>query len=272
MKRLSICFPAAAVLFVLLAAGCSQPRCGSSKCVPNTLCESERAEGWQLLWDGSTTANWMGAKGGEFPSHGWIIDGGVLTVIPKKGLDDATWVAYGLPVSRKGEKGGGGDIVTKEKYRDFEFKVDFRLTEGANSGIKYFYDETINNGTTLEYQILHPEHRDWNFGRDGNRRVGALYDMMPSPKALEVAKPAGEWNTARLVSKGSHVEHWLNGVKVLEYERGGAEFMEAFRKSKYADTKTNLNGRWGLTPEGRILLQDHGDSTVNFRNIKIRKL
>ena len=162
--------------------------------------------------------------------------------------------------------------MTKEKYRDFEFKVDFRLTEGANSGIKYFYDEKVNGGTTLEYQVLHPKHGDWNHGRGGNRRVAALYDMMPSPRALDVAKPAGEWNSARIISIGSHVEHWLNGVKVLEYERGGAEFMEAFRKSKYADPKTNLNGRWGLTPEGRILLQDHGDSTVSFRNIKIRKL
>ena len=255
-----------------LAGCCSSSKCCCRSAAPNTLSEAEKADGWQLLWDGSTTANWIGAKGGEFPSHGWIIDGGVLTVIPKKGLDDAKWAEYGLPASRKGELGGGGDIVTKEKYRDFEFKVDFRLTEGANSGIKYFYDENVNGGTTLEYQVLHPGHRDWNFGRDGNRRVGALYDMMPSPKALEVVKPAGEWNTARLVSRGPHVEHWLNGVKVLEYERGGAEFMEAFKKSKYADSKINLNGKWGLTPEGRVLLQDHGDSTVSFRNIKIKRL
>ena len=254
-----------------LAGGCAQiPRDRSP--ADNTLSESEKAGGWRLLWDGSTSANWMKAGGGQFPSHGWIMDGGVLTVIPRNGLDDAKWAAYGLPESRRGEKGGGGDIVTKEKFRDFEFVADFRLTEGANSGIKYFYDEKVNNGTTLEYQVLHPKHRDWNFGRDGNRRVAALYDMMPAPKALDVVKPAGEWNTARIVSKGSHVEHWLNGIKVLEYERGGEAFMDAFGKSKYADPKTNKNGKWGLTPEGRILLQDHSDSTVSYRNIKIRKL
>ncbi len=271
MKTQLSCLVAVAVS-ASLVSGCSAFKCCCRSAAPNTLNDAEKADGWQLLWDGSTTANWIGAKGGEFPSHGWIIDGGVLTVIPRKGLEDAKWAEYGLPESRKGELGGGGDIVTKENYRDFDFRVDFRLTEGANSGIKYFYDETLNNGTTLEYQVLHPGHRDWNFGRDGNRRVGALYDMIPSPKALEVVKPAGEWNTARLVSKGTHVEHWLNGVKVLEYERGGAEFMEAFKKSKYADPKTNLNGKWGLTPEGRILLQDHGDSTVSYRNIKIKKL
>ena len=236
----------------------------------NTLSAAEKAAGWRLLWDGATTNGWMKAGGKEFPKSGWIMDGGVLTVVPAKGLDDARWEALGLPASRKGEKGGGGDIVTSEKFKDFELSVDFRLTEGANSGIKYFYDEKINNGTTLEYQLLHPKHGDWNCGRDGNRRVAALYDMMPAPAATEVVKGAGEWNTARLVSVGTHVEHWLNGVKVLEYERGGEAFMAAFAKSKYADKNTNKNGRWGLTEEGRILLQDHRDSTVSFRNIKIR--
>ena len=263
---------AALAAFSAGCAGVSAERGCCCAVAQNTLTDAEKAAGWRLLWDGSTAEGWKGARSDAFPSHGWIMDGGVLTVVPRQGLDDAKWSEYGLPESRKGEKGGGGDIVTKEKFRDFEFKVDFRLTQGANSGIKYFFDETLNNGTTLEFQILHPGHRDWNFGRDGNRRIGALYDMLPAPKAIGAAKPAGEWNTAMLVSKGNHVEHWLNGVKVLEYERGGAQFMDAFGKSKYADPKTNLNGKWGLTPEGRILLQDHADSTVSFRNIKIRKL
>jgi hypothetical protein len=101
--------------------------------------------------------------------------------------------------------------------------------------------------------------------------VAALYDMLPS-NADKYLKPLGEWNTAMIVSKGMHVEHWLNGVKVLEFERGGKAFMDAFAKSKYAAPKVNQNGKWGLTREGRIHIQDHGDSTVSYRNIKIKEL
>ena len=161
--------------------------------------------------------------------------------------------------------------VTVKKFRDFIFKCDFKLTKAANSGIKYFYDETINGKTTLEYQILDGAHPDATKGRDGNRRVAALYDMLPS-NADKYLKPLGEWNTAMIVSKGMHVEHWLNGVKVLEFERGGKAFMDAFAKSKYIAPKVNQNGKWGLTREGRIHIQDHGDSTVSYRNIKIKEL
>ena len=255
----------------LVAVAVVSVSCVSTKTAgPNTLSEEEKADGWRLLWDGRTGEGWVGEKEKfqRFPQKGWEMKDGVLTVFPcvrrnSQGRNER------IPPAEN--KGGGGSIVTVRKYRDFAFKCDFRLTHAANSGIKYFYDETINNGTTLEYQILDLANPDAKNGVDGNRSIASLYDMMPA-KADHLLKPLGEWNTAMIVSKGSHVEHWLNGVKVLEYERGGAAFMEAFRKSKYTGKDFDTNGKWGLTPEGRIQLQDHGDATVSYRSIKIKEL
>ena len=244
---------------------------GCVSVAPNTLSEAERQEGWELLWDGKTTDGWVGVKDGckTFPKSSWVIADGVLTVYPVKGTEAKPWTK--APSAEVWAQ-AGGDIVTTRTFRDFVFKVDFRLTPAANSGFKYFYNENENNGTTLEYQMLDKGHADWGKGRDGNRRVASLYDLLPA-NADRYLKPVGEWNTAMVVSKGSHVEHWLNGVKVLEYERGGKAFMDAFNRSKYADKSYfNLNGKWGLAPTGRLLLQDHTDSTVSFRNIKVREL
>ncbi len=243
----------------------------TKEAAPNTLTECEKADGWELLWDGKTTKGWVGVKDGckSFPKASWVIDNGVLTVYPVKGTEAKPWTK--APTKEVWAQ-AGGDIVTERKFKDFAFKVDFRLTPAANSGIKYFYNENENNGTTLEYQMLDKGHADWGKGRDGNRRVASLYDMMPA-NADKYLKPIGEWNTAEVISKGTHVEHWLNGVKVLEYERGGKAYMEAFKLSKYADTSYfNKNGKWGLAPTGRLLLQDHTDSTVSFRNIKVKEL
>jgi len=252
----------AAVAFV----GCSTT---PPPAAPNTLTEAEKLQGWHLAWDGETLDGWVGVKKGckAPPDKGWIIEDGVLTVLPCKRINaQGKW--EDLPADQA-KLGGGGDIVTAAKFTDFVFKVDFKLTRAANSGIKYYYDETLNGGTTLEFQLLDGEHPDAKLGVDGNRRIGSLYDMMPA-HADRYAKPVGEWNTAMLVSKGGHIEHWLNGHKVLEYERGGEAFMTAFKKSKYV--KSNQNGKWGLTPSGRILLQDHHDSKVSFRNIKFKRL
>ena len=268
-------------LAAVLVAGCATttPDCGCSPCTcnpcacaaaPNTLTAAEKAEGWQLLWDGKTGAGWVGESENfaAFPKKGWEMKDGVLTVLPRSRITpEGKWEK--LPADQC--RGGGGSIVTVKKFRDFIFKCDFKLTKAANSGIKYFYDETINGKTTLEYQILDGAHPDATKGIDGNRRVAALYDMLPS-NADKYLKPLGEWNTAMIVSKGMHVEHWLNGVKVLEFERGGKAFMDAFAKSKYIAPKINQNGKWGLTREGRIHIQDHGDSTVSYRNIKIKEL
>ena len=235
----------------------------------NELYAAEKAAGWKLLWDGKTLNGWVGVRKGckAPPDKGWKIENGVLTVLPCKGIKDGKWVD--LP-KEQAKLGGGGDIVTEKEYRDFVFQLDFRLTKAANSGIKYFYRPDWNKGTCEEYQVLDGAHPDAMKGRDGNRRVASLYDLMPA-RAENIVKPLGEWNTARVVSKGTHVEHWLNGKKVLEYERGSKAFRKLVGESKYATWGTG-GIKWGELETGRILLQDHSDSTVSFRNIKILEL
>lgn len=221
----------------------------------NALTTLEQQEGWKLLWDGITTKGWKGAKLDEFPVQGWLIKNGILSVLSSGGA----------------EATAGGDIVTEESYSNFEFKVDFKLTPGANSGIKYYVDTDINKGAGssigLEYQILDDDlHPDAKLGNhEGSRTVSSLYDLIKADTNKPI-KPIGEWNTAHIISNNNHVEHWLNGVKVLEYERGDANFLKLVSESKYKKWPN-----FGTLKEGRILLQDHGDK-VSFRNIKIKSL
>lgn len=227
---------------------------------PNTLSAQEKKEGWRLLWDGKTTNGWRSARADVFPGKGWVIADGALTVSAAKGAESAN----------------GGDIITRERYNDFELTVDFKITEGANSGIKIFVQPNLdpvtgtggkaNTGSAigLEYQILDDErHPDAKLGHDGNRKQCALYDLIPVMNTPH-PNPIGEWNTARILSKGNHVEHWLNGEKVLEYERGSEAFHAAVARSKFK----NIPG-FGEWKHGHILLQDHGNR-VSFRNVKIR--
>ncbi|MBR1920805.1 MAG: DUF1080 domain-containing protein [Kiritimatiellae bacterium] len=239
----------------------------------NTLTDAEKADGWALAWDGKTFDGWLSVKSGckAAPDRGWFVKDGTLTMRPVNGIADGKW----FPLPPEDQKlGGGGDIVTAKKYRDFAFKFDFRLTDSANSGVKYFYDERLNKGTCEEYQILENGHPDSTKGRDGNRKAASLYDILPA-HADAILKGPGEWNSGMVVSKGPHVEHWLNGQKVLEYERGTAAFKASVRESKYATWGVDADGNaqdWGETAEGRILLQDHSDSTVSFCNLKIKEL
>lgn len=237
----------------------------------NTLVAKEKAEGWELLFDGRNLPadKWVGVKNGctNFPAKGWFVKDGCLTMRPLNGIHDGKW----FPLPPEDQKlGGGGDICTKKLYKDFCLKFDFRLTEAANSGVKYFFDETANKGTCEEYQVLDAAHPDSTKGRDGNRRVASLYDLLPA-NAEKVLRPLGAWNSGMIVSKGRHVEHWLNGVKVLEYERGSAAFRAAVDRSKYATWGTD-GRRWGELEKGRLLLQDHTDSTVSFCNLKVKEL
>lgn len=222
--------------------------------VPNTLSEAERAAGWRLLWDGRTSWGWRSAKGKEFPKQGWQIEDGELSVVETGG----------------GESRAGGDIVTEDAFAAFELELEFRLTAGANSGIKYYVDTGLNQGEGsaigLEYQLLDDErHPDAKAGRDGNRTIASLYDLIAAA-ADKPVNPIGEWNRARIVSRGRHVEHWLNGAKVLEFERGGDEFRRLVAISKY-----KIWPAFGEKPSGPILLQDHGNR-VSFRNLKLREL
>ena len=237
----------------------------------NTLTAQEKAEGFELLFDGKNLPadKWVGDKEKfkAFPTKGWYVKDGCLTMRPMSQIVNGKWVA--LPPEDQ-KLGGGGNIVTKKMYRDFIFKFDFRLTEAANSGIKYYYVEGKNKTSCEEYQVLDPAHPDAEKGCNGNRRVASLYDLMPA-NADKIVKRAGEWNSGMIVAKNNHIEHWLNGVKVLEYERGSKEFREAVAKSKYAKW-ADEGAHWGELPEGRLHIQDHHDSVVSYCNLKVKEL
>lgn len=219
----------------------------------NSLSENEKEERWKLLFDGKTTQGWRGAYQESFPEKGWVVEDGMLVVLPSGGAESAH----------------GGDIIAEEQYANFELTLEFKITEGANSGIKYFVVEQTpkpeGSAIGLEFQILDDKnHPDAKMGRNGNRTVGSLYDLIPAED--KIVRPVGEWNTARILVRNNHVEHWLNGNKVLEYERGSEEFKDLIAISKY-----NVHQNFGQAPKGHILLQDHGDK-VFFRNIKIREI
>lgn len=220
--------------------------------IPNKLGKDEIKEGWKLLFDGETFNGWRGVHKETFPEKGWKIENRDLIVEKADGA----------------ESGNGGDIVTEDEYSDFEFCFEFKLTEGANSGIKYFVTENYNSKKSaigLEYQILDDKnHPDAVKGVNGNRTMASLYDLIPAKD--KNAAWIGWWNKGKLIVKGNHVEHWLNGKKVLEYERNNQMFDALVDYSKYKDYKDF--GNW---KKGHLLLQDHGDE-VHFRNLKIKEL
>lgn len=212
----------------------------------NELTDAEKEQGWQLLFDGQSMENFRGFRKDEVPS-GWKVEEGAITLAD----------------------GGAGDIITKEQYEDFELLIDWKISEGGNSGIFYHVSEDTAYANTYssgpEMQVLDDErHPDAKKGVDGNRQAGSLYDLLPL--STPAVKPAGEWNTARLIVKDGKVEHWLNGKKVVEYELGTPEWDSMIQKSKFA----TMPG-FGSEEKGHIGLQDHGDP-VWFKNIKIRPL
>ncbi len=242
------------IAFAFMALALCLSSCGSKESAKdNSLTRKEKKDGWALLWDGKTTEGWRGAKLDAFPENGWVVEDGVLKVLAGNG----------------GESTNGGDIITTRTYKNFILKVDFKITEGANSGIKYFVDPTLNKGAGsaigCEFQILDDlRHPDAKLGVKGNRTLGSLYDLIPAPedKPFDI----NSWNTATVIVEGSHVEHWLNGVKLLEYERNNQEWDALVAYSKYRDWPN-----FGNYEEGYILLQDHGNE-VWFKNIKIKEL
>ncbi|MEX2217997.1 MAG: family 16 glycoside hydrolase [Phycisphaerales bacterium] len=208
----------------------------------NTLTSAERAEGWELLFDGQSTPSFRGFKQKGFPAKGWVVEGGTLRVM-------------------KG--GGGGDIVTLEQYGDFEFACEWKAAPKANSGI--IYRSTEDGGATWskgpEMQILdNAGHGD---GVEPRTSAGALYGLVAAQH--DVVRPAGEWNSVRIVAKGNRIEHWANGWKVAECEVGGAAWEALIKGTKFE----KMEG-FGREPKGHIALQEHGDD-VWFRNIKVRR-
>lgn len=228
----------------------SVPRNGQD----NYLTEQQIADGWQMLWDGKTVDGWRGAKLDAFPEFGWKVEDGILKVEGSNGAESAN----------------GGDIVTVKQYTNFILSVDFKITEGANSGIKYFVQTDLNKGEGsaigCEFQILDDlRHPDAKLGVDGNRTLGSLYDMIRAEKQ-DAGFDITKFNNAVVYVNGNHVEHWLNGVKVVEYERNNQEFNALVAYSKY-----RVWPNFGNFESGHILLQDHGDE-VWFKNIYLKEL
>ncbi len=235
-------------------AGCEEAFSSSKSVPPNTLTPEEKAAGWELLFDGKTTRGWRRAGGKGFPLYGWRVENGCL---------------------RHVDGSGGGDIVTERTFRDFELRFEWKIGPHANSGVKYFVDEKRGAHLGHEYQLLgeepQTEDRTGNVRNRKRKRVdrlhvtGAFYDVWPVSDNRPI-RPPGQWNQSCILVCGNHVEHWLNGVKILEYELGSPEVLAAVARSKFRDVP-----RFGQKVTGHILLQDHGGD-VWFRNIKIRVL
>lgn len=217
---------------------------------PNTLTEEEKAAGWELLFDGKTTDKWRGYNHETFPTLGWKVMEGTIAV-EKSGAE---------------EEGFGGDIITKEKYENFDLSIDFLLTDTANSGILYRVVEVENTPiwhNAPEYQLLDNE-RYAEMGIDNKHFTAANYDLHPAE--TDYTKPIGEWNTARIILNNNHVEHWLNGNLVVAYDLESPEWAALVAKSKFAEYPG-----YGKTRNGYIGLQDHGH-LVQFRNLKVKRL
>lgn len=245
-------------IFGTLLAGCTGgSRPGNSETGGNAPAEEQQEAadasdpgGWEVLFDGTSLDQWTTPEGEAIPQKGWIMENGVLMVDSGR---------------------TGGDIITRKTYSNFEFKLDFRLTESANSGIKYLVNRmtsTKTGNTSLmgpEYQIID----DFNYegvkdDPNGLVSTGAVYLLYaPEGKTLN---PPGEWNEARIIVRGPHIEHWLNGKKIASYERGSEDF-----KEKLAPTKFHAFPDYAVADSGHIMLQDHGDR-VYFRNIAVREL
>jgi hypothetical protein len=207
------------------------------------------------LFNGSNGQGWHSANGTTFPEKGWQINKDTISIQASGGKEATAF----------------GDIVTDKEYSAFDLIFDFKLTPGANSGVKYFVtlaEKSTGSAIGLEYQVLDDErHPDAKLGKDGNRTLASLYDLIKGEKPQSAIKPIGEWNHGRIiVYPNNPVEHYLNGVKVLEYERGSAAFKALVAQSKYAKWPN-----FGEAKKGHILLQDHGND-VSFRNIRIKEL
>lgn len=206
----------------------------------NQLSKAEQQDGWQLLFDGKSLEGWRTYKEGGTPGPGWKIEGGILKKL------------QGTPA---------GDLMTVATYTDFEFSWEWRIEEKGNNGVKYFIIPERNGAVGHEYQMID----DTTVKGHAESSCASFY-LVVAPKPDKPMKPPGEWNQSRILVKGNHVEHWLNGAKVVEYECGDPAILEQVQKTKF---KTALD--FGKKVTGHLLLTDHKDECW-FRNLKLREL
>lgn len=227
---------------------------------PNELTAAERTAGWRLLFDGTSLKGWRGLGYDSVPSAHWrVVDGAIVKIPTAKVQRQAD-----------GQPAAGGDLMSVDAFRDFELTFEWRVTQGANSGVKYNVSEALSlahaaNHAALgfEYQLLDDElHPD---NKIPSHRSASLYDILATTSAKRL-RPVGEWNSARIVLRGNHGEHWLNGAKVVEYDLGTPRLDSLLQASKYRPIPGFAERR-----RGHIVLQDHGDE-VHFRSIRIREL
>jgi hypothetical protein len=241
--------PATPVVFLVLATLAASAALSHAQRpgAPDTLTSAEKSAGWVLLFDGTATDAWRGYKKADMSGLRWKVEGGCLA----------------LPAGEGADTRGQRDIITKQQFDDFELTWDWRIAKGGNSGVKYFVTETHDPAIGHEYQVIDGAHADAVL-REGRRQTAAFYDVLAAPNANP--RPAPSFNTGRVLVKGNHVEHWLNGTKVLEYELD----TDALR-AKIADSKFKDSPDFDKHIRGHLLLQDHGDA-VCYRNIKVRPL
>jgi hypothetical protein len=244
----------------VIAAGASLASAQVGGSGPNALTAAERAAGWRLLFDGETFKGWKGIGYDSVPTAHWKIANGAIEKI-------ASGKVAKMP---DGQPANGGDLMTVDTFGDFELSFQWKVTPGANSGLKYNVSEefSLKNASNhaalgFEYQVLDDSLSEDN--KLATHRAGALYDLFP-PNDQKRLKPVGQWNSSRLVFRGNHGEHWLNGAKVVEFDLGTARMDSALAASKYRSIKGFAERR-----KGHIILQDHGDETY-YRAIKIREV
>jgi len=249
-----------ALFTVFIAAGASHASGQGRAIGPNELTASEKSAGWRLLFDGKTFKGWRGLGYDSVPTAHWKIAGGAIEKI----------ASGKVPKMPDGQPANGGDLMTADTFGDFELAFQWKVTPGANSGLKYNVSEefSLKNASNhaalgFEYQVLDDSLSDDN--KLATHRAGALYDLFP-PNDRKRLKPVGQWNSSRLVFRGNHGEHWLNGAKVVEFDLGTARMDSALALSKYRSIKGFAERR-----KGHIILQDHGDETY-YRAIKIREV
>jgi hypothetical protein len=228
-----------AFLAVMLGTGLPSVSATGAETSTNTLTASERAEGWRLLFDGQTTNGWRSFKKTTFPGQGWAIEEGCLKKIARV---------------------RGGDLISRDQFTDFDLKWEWKLPPRANNGLKYFITEERGAAVGHEYQMI-----DDATVRDPFSSTASFYLVVP-PRADKPLRPPGQWNESRVLVQGNHVEHWLNGAKVLEYELGSPAVLTQVAKTKFKDVKG-----FGTKIRGHVLLTDHGDEAW-YRNIRIREL